>query len=272
MAIPEVGEDSISLDGSYRTVSPRMMTQVLETDEGTEMFSTFSSTYSVRQVEDETDSDSGDLNEQEPQMENESACCSDEEEEDIDRRSLQRVEPSKLLDPPGVVNSKPNKPTEPHRVSSVSSTQTTESSPGKQVASLISSQEILKQQQVAQIRAAAMDRIMKVDGPKGSRPRRIMGRSLESVEAEQQHGSLIPDVPVAPVRRGPALWSPYSYDTDDADDEMGPRSVVSTPGTETDASSFASSSVMRSGYGDDGSYVDDASSYAERITLGDRDI
>ena len=80
-------------------------------------------------------------------------------------------------------------------------------------------------------------------------PRRIMGRSRESVEAEQVHGSLTPDIPLAPIRRGPTLWSPYSfsYDAEDADDEMGLRSVVSAPGTETDASSYASSSFVRSG-------------------------
>jgi hypothetical protein len=263
MAVPEVGDDVTSLDGSYGTVSTRMMTQVLETDEGTEMFSTFSSTYSALQEENETDSDSDVVYGQEPQEEDDSSRCSEVDKGDGDIGSLQKSEPSKLLDPPGVVNSNANKAHEFHRVVSVSTAKTPETSPAKQVSHPISSQEILKQQQVAQIRAAAVDRILKVDGPKGSQPRRIMGRSRESVEAEQQHGSLTPDVPVPPIRGRPALWSPYSYDTDDADDEMGPRSVVSTPGTETDASSFASSSVMRSGYGDDGSFMDDASSYAQ---------
>lgn len=272
LAMPEVGEDLTSLDGSYRTHSSRMVTQVLETDEGTEMFSTFSSTYPSFH-DDDDDSDSDVFNERVQLEEEESSHSAEDYEGDSYAESLQVSGRSEVLHPPLVDDSKPRKPTEIHHIAandsriqepSVSLTQIPQGSPTKQVSPTILSREVLKEQHVSQIRAAVLDRIMKLDDPKedndlssklsGNQPRRIMGRSRESVEAEQQHGSLTPEVPVPPVRRGPALWSPYSYDTDD-----GTRSVVSTPGTETDASSYASSSVMRSFTGDDISYADDTS-------------
>ena len=288
MAVPEVGEDLTSLDGSSSTHSSRIVTQVLETDEGTEMFSTFSSTYlSLQENDDDDDSDSDVFNERERPEDEESSTYIDEAEGDSFSES-QVSGPSEVVQPPNYDNSKSNNSaglrhvpvndSRVHRPPSVSSTQTPERSPTQHVEPIVSSHEDLKREQVSQIRAAVLDRIMKVDGPKesnfpspkrsGGQLRRIMGRSLESVEAEQQHGSLTPDVlpVVQPARRSRPLWSPYSYDTDDGDDEMATRSVVSTPGTETDASSYASSSVVRSGHGDDVSYADDTS-YAQSRNL-----
>ena len=76
----------------------------------------------------------------------------------------------------------------------------------------------------------------------GNHPRRIMGRSPESVEAEQQHGTVTPererpsrkyasdiDTEVAAI-----TWSPVDSDTIDADDEVGSRSMASSPETVTD--------------------------------------
>jgi hypothetical protein len=239
-AVPEIGDEVNSLDGSFLEARNTCLAKVIETDEGTEVLSTFLSSYNSYQEEDSVFFSMNDT------------LCLGIEEEESDEQSNMSLDCDSKVDEDFGLNP-------------------VDSEIGKQWEENTDTDS--KKLEVELLRSSNMDRdISEIDRfpsenmkshlPGGNehfgndfnrpseneielqttesidpQPRRIMGRSLESVEAEQQHGSISPEKYKVEIYRDPTPLTPYgmSYDADDADDEMGAQSVVST---QTETSSF----------------------------------
>lgn len=235
LAVPEVGDEINSLDGSYLAHKANFSTRVLETDEGTEMLPSFDYAYPSLK-EDEADS-IFDINEARDRETDED----DDDDEDDEERSFDEND-----------GEDENERDDEDTIHAVSQEEKTDSlievhhpSPG--IISKVDDTNLVPKHSSHE--ATPWDEEKRAQSSSSnvvaSQPRRIMGRSRESVEAEQQHGSLTPEKPVKHIRRVPIAWNAIAEDTDDADDEMGTRSIMSSPETVTDTSSYASTPALR---------------------------